>query len=163
MAVLENDVAINKFLFGYLQMLLSDLQDEQLAAQPVAGTNHPLWTLGHLAVSADSCLGRFGSEKTLPETWGKLFGPGSTPTSNPADYPSRQELLAAVEERYATLCALVSGWTQAEAGQANPHPRLKEKLPTVEGLAAFILTGHYGIHLGQLSMWRRTMGLPALF
>jgi hypothetical protein len=30
-------------------------------------------------------------------------------------------------------------------------------------LAAFILTGHIGVHLGQLSSWRRMIGLPPTF
>ena len=32
------------------------------------------------------------------------------------------------------------------------------------GLAvAFLLTGHLGVHLGQLSTWRRMIGMPRLF
>jgi len=30
-------------------------------------------------------------------------------------------------------------------------------------LVAFVLSGHMGVHLGQLSSWRRMIGLPPLF
>jgi hypothetical protein len=39
----------------------------------------------------------------------------------------------------------------------------KDELPTVADLATFLLTGHMGVHLGQLSAWRRMIGLPAMF
>ena len=40
---------------------------------------------------------------------------------------------------------------------------MKEGLPTIRDAVAFLLTGHLGVHLGQLSMWRRLLGLPPLF
>jgi hypothetical protein len=30
-------------------------------------------------------------------------------------------------------------------------------------MVAFVLTGHMGVHLGQLSCWRRMIGLPPMF
>jgi hypothetical protein len=33
----------------------------------------------------------------------------------------------------------------------------------LEELIAFLITGHVGVHLGQLSSWRRMIGLPPLF
>jgi hypothetical protein len=33
----------------------------------------------------------------------------------------------------------------------------------VKDVLAFLLTGHPGVHLGQLSSWRRMIGLPPLF
>jgi len=40
---------------------------------------------------------------------------------------------------------------------------MKEMLPTVRDGVSFLLTGHLGVHLGQLSAWRRMVGLPPLF
>ncbi len=42
-------------------------------------------------------------------------------------------------------------------------PRAKEVLPTLKEMTAFLLGGHMGVHLGQLSSWRRMIGLPPLF
>ena len=39
----------------------------------------------------------------------------------------------------------------------------KDALPTLKDVVAFLLTAHLGVHLGQLSSWRRMIGLPPLF
>ena len=45
---------------------------------------------------------------------------------------------------------------------SKPNPsggRGAELAPTVGGMVAFLLTGHPMSHLGQVSTWRRCMGL----
>jgi hypothetical protein len=41
--------------------------------------------------------------------------------------------------------------------------RQKAGLPTAREGVAFLLTGHLGVHLGQLSAWRRMIDLAPLF
>jgi hypothetical protein len=40
---------------------------------------------------------------------------------------------------------------------------MKDALPTAREAVAFLLTAHLADHLGQLSAWRRMIGLPPLF
>ncbi len=40
--------------------------------------------------------------------------------------------------------------------------RLKPMLPTAREVIAHLMTTHIGIHLGQLSAWRRQMGMAAI-
>jgi hypothetical protein len=47
--------------------------------------------------------------------------------------------------------------------QPSRNPHTKDALPTANDGVNFLLTGHPGVHLGQLSMWRRMLGLPPLF
>ena len=43
--------------------------------------------------------------------------------------------------------------------QENPLERLRGKFPTVGAALGFYVSGHMMMHLGQLSAWRRAMGL----
>ena len=159
----EHEIRINQFLIQYGRMLVSDIPDERLTEQPSPGVNHPAWILGHLALTGDSVARLLGGEKVLAESWGALFGPGSQPGSSRGNYPTKEELLRALEERYERCRQLASEATADALSRPNPMPGLREGLPTVGDLAAFLLTGHLGLHLGQLSMWRRMSGFAPLF
>jgi hypothetical protein len=158
-----NECKINQFLLGYSRLMTADIADERMADQPCPGVNHPAWILGHLAFSADMIVGRLGGEKLLPADWAELFKPGSCPTANRGDYPSKADLLKAFDETFARARDTACGASEETLALPTPHPRMKEGLPTLRENAAFILTGHLGLHLGQLSMWRRLTGMAPLF
>jgi hypothetical protein len=157
------EIKVNQFLLKYCQLLTADIVEERMAEQPMPGVNHPAWILGHLAVSAEMIVNRLGCEKFLPAEWTDLFKPGSCPSANRGDYPSKEALLKAIEESFARARETASGASPEALAMPTPNPRMKEGLPTLREIAAFILTGHLGVHLGQLSMWRRMTGLPPLF
>jgi hypothetical protein len=160
---MEHAIQINQFLVRYSRTLVADIGDERMAEQPQAGINHPAWVLGHLGLTAGRGLALLGVPETLPKGWTTLFGRGSKPTNSRAGYPSKDELLQAIERGYQQLREMAVGASPEKLSQPNPNPMLKEALPTVGGLITFLLTGHVGLHLGQLSMWRRLIGLPPLF
>jgi hypothetical protein len=162
-SMFANECKVNQFLLKYCHMLTADIADERMAEQPQPGVNHPAWILGHLAYSADGMTGRLGGEKVLPVEWTDLFKPGSTPTANRGDYPAKADLIKAIEESFARTRELVCCSSEETLAVPTPNPRMQEMLPTLRESAAFILTGHFGVHLGQLSMWRRLVGMPALF
>jgi len=82
---------------------------------------------------------------------------------NRQDYPSKGELLRAVEHGFDRLRQQVASAAPDQLSQPTTNPYTKELLPTVKDGVAFLLTGHLGVHLGQLSTWRRLIGLPPLF
>src|SRR5262249_42224993 len=131
--------------------------------QPVPGVNHPAWILGHLAYSGDGAVGVLGGQKTLIGEWTKKFGAGSKPLSLRADYPSKDELLRILEERFAAARELAAAASPERVALPNPNARLKDKLPTVGDLVTFLFTGHFALHLGQLATWRRLIGIAPLF
>ncbi len=161
--MLDNAVQVNTFLVQYARTLLADIPDARLAEQPQPGVNHPAWILGHLTLVADNVLGRLGGTKVLTADWGPRYGMGSKPSTNRGDYPSKEEMLRAFEERHQQLRQTASSATAQQLAVENPNPRMRENLPTLQQLVAFILTGHVGVHLGQLTTWRRLIGLPPLF
>jgi hypothetical protein len=159
----ETEFRINQFLIQYCQKLCADIPEEQFTAQPMPGVNHPAWILGHLAVASDAAAALVGGEKVLPEQWHKLFGRGSVLTANRADYPSKSELLQAVEAGYQRARELASGATAEQLARPNVNRMLREALPTVQNAYSFLLTAHFSLHLGQFSAWRRMVGLAPLF
>ena len=159
----EAELAINRFLIQYGRMMVADLSDERMADQPLPGLNHPAWILGHLAYSADGAVGVLGGDKMLTAEWVSRFGPGSQPTAIRSDYPSKEDLLREFEGRFEKARELAAAAHPDRLGRRNPHPRLRGGLPTVRDLVALLLTGHLGVHLGQLSMWRRAIGLSPMF
>jgi hypothetical protein len=161
--MLESEIRVNQFLVQYCRMLVGDIADERMAEQPLPGVNHPAWVLGHLAFSADRARWLLGAEKEFPAAWVALFGPGSKPNASRGDYPPREELLRAVEEGFERARQMAAAVPPERLAQPNPNPYTKEGLPTLRDAVAFLLTGHLGVHLGQLSMWRRMLGLPPLF
>jgi hypothetical protein len=161
--MLESDLKVNQFLVSYCRMLIGDIADERLTEQPLPGVNHPAWILGHLAFSADRAGELLGSQKQMPATWTKLFGPGSQLSATRSDYPPKDELLRAVEQGFERVRALTAEATPERLAQPTTNRYMKDALPTVKDGVAFLLTGHLGVHLGQLSSWRRMIGLPPMF
>ena len=161
--MLDSERKVNQFLVQYCRLLVGDIADERLAEQPLPGVNHPAWVLGHLAFSADRARGLLGAEKELPAAWTPLFGPGSQPSASRSDYPSKDDLLRAVEQGFERLRQQAAAATPAQLARPTTNPYTKDALPTVRDGVAFLLTGHLGIHLGQLSMWRRMIGLLPLY
>ena len=41
----------------------------------------------------------------------------------------------------------------------NPNERMRAKFPTNGAMLAFYVGGHFMLHMGQLSAWRRAVGL----
>lgn len=163
--MLETEIKINLFLVGYCRMLLAEIADVRMTEQPLPGVNHPAWILGHLAFSADLAVSRLGGEKVLPTAWVPRYGPGSTVSAIRSDYPSKDELLQAVEQRFekARQLGQVATPEQLAVPSASANPAMKAALPTMRESIAFLLTAHLAVHLGQLSTWRRMIGLPHLF
>jgi hypothetical protein len=154
---------VNAFLINYCRMLVAEVPDERMAEQPVAGANHPAWVLGHLAWAADGTLEKLGGKRALPATWPALFGSGSKPSATRSLYPSKDELLRTLEQSYQNLRQQAGAASPQQLSQPTTSPRAKEALPTFKEFLGFLLTGHVGIHLGQLSSWRRAIGMPPMF
>ncbi|MCC5830374.1 MAG: DinB family protein [Phycisphaeraceae bacterium] len=146
---------------GLAAMLTADIPDERMAEQPVPGTNHPAWILGHLAVTADYGMSQLGSaERTCPQAWEELFGIKSTPVADVARYPDKAQLLEKLNLAVERFKQAVAGQTPEAMASPLPDEHFREVCPKVGDLACMALTMHFAYHLGQLSAWRRMAGLP---
>ncbi len=156
---------VSRLNLWYSQKLVADVPEEQMCAQPVPGRvmNHAAFVLGHLAWAAgDVAFGLLGLPPTCPEGWKELFGQGATPSSDRSRYPSKAVLLQKLEEAHARLADFVTKATPETLAQPAPE-RARARFPTVGAMLVGLMTAHEASHNGQLSAWRRAMGLPPVF
>ncbi len=154
-----------KLNLWYSQRLVADLTEEQMCAQPAAGRvmNHPAFLLGHLALVAGDFAGGFvGLSPICPEGWKELFNQGAKPLADRSLYPSKAALLQKLEEAHARLADAAAKAAPETLAQPAPE-KIRERFPTVGALLVGLMTSHEASHNGQLSAWRRAMGLPPVF
>jgi uncharacterized damage-inducible protein DinB len=143
--------------------LVADLSDDQLCAQPAPKTNHAAWVLGHLLLVDYSFLKTIGGPDLpawIDDAFRATYGGKSEPVADRSHYKPKQfyieKLLAVREQIYTRLNQL----TPADLDQPHPDPARRERMPTVGHAITFYGTWHEAYHSGQLSAWRRVLGLP---
>jgi hypothetical protein len=148
----------------YGKGLVADIPDDQFAAQPIAGKvlNPPAWVLGHCAYAAANVAMVLGHKFDLPANANELFGMNSTPRLERSAYPSKDALLSLFDASFKAGADALASATEAQLAAPAPES-IRSILPTVGLFGVFLLTSHAGTHLGQLSMWRRAMGMKRLF
>jgi DinB superfamily len=156
------------FNLNYARMLVEDVPEEKMADQPAANghavPNHAAWVIGHIAFSGNFFGGMLlGAKPACPPEWKELFGNGSKPVTDRARYPDKATLLKALEQMHANVADAYRNADEATLAKPTPVEGLAGPFPTVGELVAFGLTAHDATHLGQLSAWRRAMGLPSVF
>lgn len=161
---LAQEIKVLRFLHGYGEGLLQNLDAEKAMELICAGGVNPAWIIGHLGFVGNRVATMLGGESKIDlDQWKTLFGGGSTATSDAAAYPEWEELLDVwreSEQQIATAAAMV---TPDLLEQPNPNERMKDALPTMHDFLSFVLNSHIAMHLGQLSTWRRVQGHPPLF
>jgi hypothetical protein len=160
----DRELTLYAFVLNYCRMLTADLDEAKLLAPPAPGVHSPAWILGHLAISTDYAASLLGLRRECPAAWFKAFGPGSVADAVPSPAPTKAELLSAIEAGQTRVAEAAK--TADPAVMAKPHAlnmTVLRQLPTNGDLLAHLLTTHPASHLGQLSLCRRLMGLPALF
>lgn len=147
-----------------VKQLLADVHGESAARQPVEGMNHPLWIVGHLTVVSDRVGGHhlLGLEAQLPDRWGELFGPRTTPVGDFGRYPPLNELLTALQGSHAAVDRAVRSLEADALAQPTPFERFEERFPTLGHSLTHVLVAHENLHLGQLSAWRRALGYESV-
>jgi hypothetical protein len=150
----------NALTRDFLRRLVADIDEAQMTAQPNGAPNHPAWIIGHLVFSCQAIGGEIGVEPWLPEQWVASFTRGSTPVDERSAYPSKEELLAALDDGTARLRDRLAAMSGEELALPLPDVRFHYRFPTLGHAIAHILAGHTALHAGQLTVWRKVMGLP---
>jgi hypothetical protein len=133
-----------------------------MTEQPAGVANHPAWTIGHLVYSCQQIGGEIGLEPWLAHDWGRRFGTGSVPVADPDTYPDKEALLVALADARERLAVRLNAMGGDDLRQPLPDVRYRDRLPTVGHAALHILVSHTALHVGQITVWRRVMGLPAV-
>src|SRR5262245_7685562 len=149
------------FVLAFAKKAMADVDEAKLQHQPAPGLNTPAWIIGHLCVVADFGARLLGMPMTCPKEWHASYGLGSDP-AKPAVTPTKAELMACLEAQHARLSEAVSQATPEQLAAGHPVEIVKAAFPTVGDLLLHLMSSHPMLHLGQLSAWRRLMGLGSV-
>ena len=151
---MEQIVRQCRYLTTLAAPAVAGLDDTHRALEPHPGTKTAGWLIGHLAVTGDFGRRLCGSATLCPKEWRALFNPGTQPSPNSADYPSMRELADRLMAVYSGLCADYPRADPTLLSVANPVAPARPALPTSGDFVAYLMTSHFGHHLGQLAVWR---------
>ena len=149
-----------RHLVQYAAPSLSDLTDEHLAHSSGGGGKTAGWIIGHLCVSGDFVRRKAGRPPLTPREWGPKFTPGTKASSNAADYPRMAELREAFTAIYSDLAHVAPSFSAELLATENPFEPARPRFATFGEFLTWMMTGHLGYHLGQLSEWRAAAGMP---
>lgn len=161
-STLENGLAALTFARRVTSGLLEDVPEDKLLHQPFPGANHAMWILGHIACADDWFMRTLGPRPSqLPEGWDELFGSGTSLRTDAAAYPPWTQVLDQSAARREELVAWFRSLTETELGQALPETL--RPFGTTYGVLISTLAWHEGLHAGQLSVVRKSLGLAPRF
>lgn len=152
----------------YAERLLKDVTPQQFARKPAVGgqtidCNHPAFVYGHLSLYPQRVLTLLGEDPAaaaVPAGYTDLFKAGAACTDDPNGtiYPPMKEL---TESYFRTLDAALAGLARADNALADKPMPEGSHFPLVGIAISFYTNGHVMSHLGQISTWRRCVGLGA--
>ncbi len=150
----------------YALALLSDVTDEQFVTRPGAETsetpmNHPAWILGHVSLYHPLTVKLLACKAFDDPADDRLFGfRGQGPIDSIEPYGSKQEMVDRFEAGHEAVAQVILAAPPEAFTQPPSLARWAEMYPTVEFLLPDLLLFHEGMHIGQISTWRRAAGLP---
>ncbi|MFG0305449.1 MAG: hypothetical protein ACF8Q5_04465 [Phycisphaerales bacterium JB040] len=168
-STVTNLIDAAKLGFGLAEALAKDIPADRFARQlsvdgkPV-NANHPAYCYGHLAIYPIRIIGFLGGDGdsvAAPEHWNDLFKMGAECHDDPdgSIYPAKDELVERVRSGYGAVLEQLAVTDESLFAQPFPDEKMRERFPTIGMTVTFMLTSHFMFHLGQVSTWRRCMGL----
>jgi uncharacterized damage-inducible protein DinB len=158
------DVLRNQLLAAFdstdkaVEELFDAIPADQFLHQPCPGGNHALWTLGHLATVNQYFLKNLaGRDGAVFEKHKAMFFAKSQPSPDAASYPP----LDVVRDYYKTTRADFRSWVESLTDEqlAGPPPEQFQKFAPTLGNILMRLLWHEGMHYGQLTVVRKSLGL----
>lgn len=161
-------------LFYYAEGLLKDVPAEKFARVPTGKdgpieTNHPAFIFGHLSIYPAKVMEMLAvkdSGISNPAGFEELFSAGKECRDDPdgSIYPEMEAVTSHFFDGHRRMFAKI-----AELGDehlAQPHGLTSDfakNFPSRAAIAAFMVGPHPFSHIGQMSVWRRCMGLGSAF
>jgi uncharacterized damage-inducible protein DinB len=141
-----------------LKSVFDAIPPEHFMHQPFPGANHPLWTMGHLATVDQYFLTNIaGRDGALFEKNKATFFAKSQPSPNADDYPPPEEVRKYFDKSRADFRAWIDSLDDARL--AAPLPEKFKQFSTSHAGMFFRLCWHEGMHYGQLTVIRKSLGL----
>ncbi|HEY2893745.1 MAG TPA: DinB family protein, partial [Pirellulales bacterium] len=148
----ERELTLYKFNLNYLRLLAADLEEDNLGKAAFPGGNPPVWILGHLAVATDYAGRLLGLRPECAREWHTQFAPGTKSADVVAPYPSKGDLLGALEAGHRRVSEAVPSASSEALSQPHNVELLKPTvLKTFGDVLAHLMTTHEAFHISQLS------------
>ena len=155
---------LHSFAYGldFLRDQVADVAAADMVAQPNGIVNHPSWVIGHLTHACQMLGGVIGVKPWLPDNWAERFGTGSVPVADTEVYETKANALAILGDAQSRITQAVERLDTTHLEQQFPEESYRDVFPTIGHALTQVLVGHTANHIGQLSVWRRALGLPPM-
>ena len=150
------------YCLDYLREQVADVAAAEMVAQPNGIVNHPAWVVGHLTHTCQMLGGVVGVPEWLPADWADRYGTGSRPVADASRYEKKEDALAILGDAQSRLTEAVERLDDARLDEPFPDESYRDVFPTVRHAITQVLVGHTANHVGQVSVWRRAMGMPPM-
>lgn len=157
-----------KLSLGYSQNLLKDVTADQFARfapgqSGLVESNHPAFIYGHLSLYSPRVVEDLGGDASAiapNDKFVEVFNKDVKCLDDPEGtiYPAMDEITAKLLAAQEAAIEAV-GNASDDALTAPNQNAMSARFSTVGSMMAFYLGGHFMIHMGQMSAWRRMMGL----
>jgi hypothetical protein len=154
---------------GYAGRLLGDVPDEKFAtfartSDGLIESNHPAFVCGHLSIYAPRILADLGlnaSSITPPDSYQALFSKDAICQDDIERklYPHAVELRQVLIDGYTAVAEALEQADDEILVAENPNEAMRAKFATKGAMHAFYVGGHFMLHMGQVSAWRRAIGM----
>lgn len=156
---------------SYAERLLKDISPTTFARKPmvqgqVVDTNHPAFVYGHLAtypVQLAAMMGLSTEGMEMPASYEQLFSMHAVCVDDVDGtvYPAMAEVVEGYFTSHDRLLAALKGVDPAVLTRPLENPQRRERFGTIGAFTTYLLLAHPQSHFGQVSVWRRCMGLGA--
>lgn len=154
---------------SYAERLISGVTPEQFARFATLGdavieSNHAAFNYGHLSLYACRIIEAVGGDAKLYEPsieFSKVFSKDAKCVDDPDGtiYPSMESIVEALVTGYKAAAEALAAAHDDVFRRPNPNEAMLERFPTNGAMLGFYVGGHFMMHMGQTSAWRRAMGL----
>ena len=146
---------------GYGRSLLPDIDPATFAHMPMANFNHPAFNYGHLSFYPNfwfEMVGRPDAVSELPYPT-EVYAHGSECVEQDGRYASMDVITSAFFETHERAMEILPTVDPDLLRNELPEGPYRDFFGLVGNALTFMTCSHTMMHLGQVSMWRRAMGL----
>jgi len=158
-----------KLSLAYARRMVTDISPEKFARFATVGgktvsSNHPAFVYGHLSLYACRIVEQLGGDDSSNKPTDLYVGKFSHTAICVDDpdgtiYPPKDELVERVLTSYEAAVESLMNADDSLFLIPNANEAMRAKFATNGSMQAFYIGGHFMIHMGQVSAWRRMMGL----
>ena len=154
------------YTLGYAEQLAADIPADRWNDHGMDGMNHPAFLYGHLAIYPNKVLAGFlgRADLVVPCPFDEApLEQGQECLADAALYPTKDVVMPYFKERYETVLGILPDIAPEIFAMPNPlGGGFAERLPTCGAAVNFMMNNHIMMHAGQVSHWRRAIGLGSL-